>query len=57
MSSMNSAMLVSNPPTSLQRRVDRTVAILGILLLIAIAFSGPATIPDAANSSCTLDGN
>src|SRR2546422_5365368 len=29
---------VANPPTALQRRVDRVVAVVGVLLLIAIGF-------------------
>lgn len=36
---------VGNPPTELQRRVDRLVAILGILLLIGIGFYVVNVIP------------
>jgi hypothetical protein len=44
-------VLVSNPPTQLQRRVDRIVAIVGILLLVAIAFYTVNVIPYAAQQS------
>src|ERR1700716_4284636 len=37
----------ANPPTRLQRRVDRIVAIVGILLLIGIAFYTVNVIPYA----------
>jgi len=40
-------VVVSNPPTPLQRRVDRIVAIVGILLLIGIAFYTVNVIPYA----------
>jgi DnaJ domain len=37
----------SNPPTQLQRQVDRAVAVVGIVLLIAIAFYTVNVIPYA----------
>lgn len=44
-------VVVSNPPTQLQRRVDRVVAIAGIVLLVAIAFYTVNVIPYAAQQS------
>jgi hypothetical protein len=45
---MQPVVVVSaNPPTPLQRRVDRSVAIVGILLLIGIAFYTVNVIPYA----------
>jgi hypothetical protein len=40
-------VMVANPPTPLQRRVDRSVAIIGVLLLIGIAFYAANVIPYA----------
>jgi hypothetical protein len=40
-------VVVANPPTPLQRRVDRIVAVVGILLLIGIAFYAVNVIPYA----------
>ena len=44
-------VMVANPPTPLQRRVDRSVAIVGILLLIGIAFYTVNVIPYAEQQS------
>lgn len=44
---VRTAVMVANPPTPLQRRVDRSVAIVGILLLIGIAFYAANVIPYA----------
>jgi hypothetical protein len=44
-------VVVSNPPTPLQHRVDRLVAVAGILLLVAIAFYTVNVIPYAAQQS------
>jgi hypothetical protein len=38
---------VANPPTPLQRRVDRIVAVLGVILLVAIGFYTVSVIPYA----------
>ena len=40
-------VVVANPPTPIQRRVDRIVAVLGVLLLIGIAFYTVNVIPYA----------
>jgi hypothetical protein len=40
-------VVVANPPTPLQRRVDRIVAVLGVLLLIGIGFYTVNVIPYA----------
>ena len=45
------AVATTRPPTQLQRRVDRTVAILGVLLLIGIAFYTVNVIPYAEQQS------
>lgn len=47
-------VMVANPPTPLQRRVDRSVAIIGILLLIAIAFYTANVIPYATRQVRTV---
>lgn len=39
--------VVAQPPTALQRRVDRIVAIVGVILLIAIGFYTVSVIPYA----------
>jgi hypothetical protein len=44
-------VVASNPPTQLQRRVDRVVAVAGILLLVGIAFYTVNVIPYAAQQS------
>jgi hypothetical protein len=40
-------VIVAHPPTQLQRRVDRIVAVLGVLLLISIGFYTVNVIPYA----------
>jgi len=46
-------VVASNPPTQLQRRVDRLIAVAGILLLVGIAFYTVNVIPYAAQQSQT----
>jgi curved DNA-binding protein CbpA len=38
-------VMVSTPPTALQRRVDRIVAILGVILVVAIGYYAVSVIP------------
>jgi hypothetical protein len=40
-------VMVANPPTALQRRVDRIVAVLGVVLLVAIGYYTVNIIPYA----------
>ncbi len=40
-------VIVAKPPTPLQRRVDRIVAVLGVILLVAIGFYAVSVIPYA----------
>ena len=40
-------VMVSTPPTRLQRRVDRVVAILGVILVVAIGYYAVSVIPYA----------
>lgn len=40
-------VIVSKPPTALQRRVDRIVAVLGIVVVIAIGYYAVNVIPNA----------
>jgi hypothetical protein len=40
-------VVVGNPPTALQRRVDRVVAVLGVVLLIGIGYYAVNVIPYA----------
>jgi hypothetical protein len=40
-------VMVSQPPTALQRRVDRIVAVLGVILLVAVGYYAVNVIPNA----------